>query len=162
MIPVNNIVPKNILFVCSGNACRSPMADGLLKKLLADKGITDITVRSCGTAASEKYRVPPFVMALMTERGVDLGGHRSTQVTREMVDAAGLILVMDEQHLRYFSLYFPDAVSKVHLLKEYVGLGRKGREIFDPIGQPDEVYAAAAELIEKCIRKLLKKLEKKA
>jgi protein-tyrosine-phosphatase len=134
------------------------MAAGIFNKLAADGGLGTVAA-SCGTHASSTYRVPPIVLQLMSERQVDLSRHRSTQITKQLVDDADLILAMDEQHINYIQSNFPQAAGRTFLLREYVK-DRKGHEIFDPIGQSEEVYRDTAEVIERCIEKLLKLLEK--
>lgn len=135
------------------------MAEALLRKAVADRGIANVSVRSRGTAASKSYRVPPIVVSLMAERGADLKGHKSTQLTRACVDSSDLILVMDEHHKQYISRHFQDAMDKVHFIKDYAGIRSKDREIFDPIGQPDEIYIKTLKEIETCVKKIIKRME---
>jgi len=77
------------------------MAEGLFKKMLADKGIKEIDVGSCGTGSLPTFRVPGIVLDLMKEEGVDLAGHKSRQITREIVDRSDLIFVMENLHKEY-------------------------------------------------------------
>lgn len=134
------------------------MAEGLFNRMAAERKLA-ATAASCGTHASNTYRVPPIVLQIMTERGVNLERHRSTQITKQHVENADCILAMDESHINYIQSNFPEAAARTHLLREFVK-DKKGREIFDPIGQSDEVYRATAETIERCLKKLLKILEK--
>lgn len=133
----------NILFVCTGNTCRSAMAEGLMKKAIAERGLADVSAASCGTGASVFFRVPPLVLQLMREAGADIVGHRSTQVDQTLVDRADLILVMENAHKEYIALCFPQSRNKMYLLKEYVHAGGD-TEITDPIGGSEEMYAGVA------------------
>ena len=160
---MNNLDDKkqlNVMFVCTGNACRSVMAEALFKKTLAEKSTQRINVKSRGTAASKTYRVPPIVLSLMSEKDIDLKGHKSTQLTKTCVETSDLILVMDEHHKQYISKHFPESLGKVFLIKDYAEVKSKHREIFDPIGQPDEVYFKAMKEIELCVKNISKKMEK--
>ena len=149
---------KKILFVCSGNTCRSVIAEGLFNAYTAQKNLGYIA-QSCGTHASETYRVPPIVAELMGERKVYLANHISTQISKKHVEDAACILAMDESHINYIQSTFPASAAKTFLLRVYVS-DKKGREIFDPIGQSEETYRATAEVIEHCIVKLIDQLEK--
>lgn len=144
----------NILFVCTGNTCRSAMAEGLLKKMFSEKGINIVSVSSCGTDASPLFYVPRIVLDIMARRGVDLSKHKSAAIDTDMVDNSDLIIVMDNYHRNNINSSFPNARGKVHLLKEFVK-AEGVPEIADPIGMPDEIYKYTAKEIEICISKLL-------
>jgi protein-tyrosine phosphatase len=111
---------KKILFVCTGNTCRSSMAAGIARKLLADRGIKDIEVLSAGTAAEPGAPASPEAVAAMAEAGVDISGHRTVRLTPELVRSADLILTMTRGHQRQVLQMVPEAQDKVHVLKEFV------------------------------------------
>ncbi len=137
----------NILFVCTGNTCRSVIAEYLLRKMASEND--KITVQSCGTAASANYRVPEIVKTLLAEEGLNPSAHVSTQINRRRVKNADVIFVMEKAHRDYILEMF-GGVQKVELLGG-------NEEIPDPIGQPDEVYAATFEIIKNNLRRLLLK-----
>lgn len=144
----------NILFVCTGNACRSVIAERLLIKMSQEKGMVSLSVRSCGTAASSLYRVPKQVVQFIDNEGAGLAGHKSTQVTRELVSWADLILVMENFQREYITLCFPEARKKVFLFKEYVN-AEGDKEIQDPMGRSDDMYEDTANAIKEYIEKLI-------
>ena len=139
-----------VLYVCTGNTCRSVLAEGYTKMFIRDHGFNRLTAVSCGTAASASYTVPPVVVKTLAKEGIDVAGHVSTPVSRELIDAADIILVMDNSHKEALLCRFLDARKKIHLLKEYTG-EKENLEIPDPISQPEEVYLQRAEEIKKCV-----------
>jgi protein-tyrosine-phosphatase len=147
----------DILFVCTGNTCRSAMAEWLTKKAVYEKKLEGIKVYSCGINTLPSFRVPPIVVSLMAKEGVDMHAHRATQITRQIVAASDLILVMAGEHKDFINSYFPEASGKTHLFKVYLGgIG----EIEDPIGHKDEVYIKTEQELKDCVTKLLDKLKK--
>ncbi|MBU2568278.1 MAG: hypothetical protein KJ967_05865 [Elusimicrobia bacterium] len=137
--------------MCTGNTCRSVLAEGYTKRLIMDEGFKRLTALSCGTAASVSYTVPGVVVRMLAKEDIDVSMHVSTPVSRELIDASDIILVMDNSHKEALLYRFLDARKKIHLLKEYAG-EKENREIPDPIGQPENVYQERAEEIKKYVR----------
>jgi protein-tyrosine-phosphatase len=141
-----------ILFVCTGNLCRSPMAEGILKKMLAEAGIQNIQVFSAGTIASGDYPVTRLTQQVASERGIDLSQHRSQYLSVQLVEKADLILVMERIHRKEIGEWFPNSRDKVYLLRSF-GDGESG-DIEDPIGGNQEVFELCYQLIESEINRI--------
>lgn len=120
-----------ILFVCTGNICRSAMAEAFLKQELAPiNGRSEVYVRSAGLQAEEGGKPPPEVLAVMEEFGLDISGHLAHRLCREDVDEADLILAMAMHNSSRLLTEYQEAVDRVFTLKEFVIQGEeKGREI---------------------------------
>ncbi|MFQ6057608.1 MAG: low molecular weight protein arginine phosphatase [Anaerolineae bacterium] len=140
---------KTILFVCTGNLCRSPMAVGLLKEQLKRHGRQgEYRVRSAGTWTLEGHPAAPYALQVMAERGLDIGDHRSHALTRGDVEAADLILVMTRGHQEAIEAEFPQARGKTYLLSEMVG---QSYDIPDPYGASLAMYRRCADELEDLI-----------
>ncbi|WP_379129971.1 low molecular weight protein arginine phosphatase [Paenibacillus sp. sgz500958] len=128
----------HILFVCTGNTCRSPMAEGLLRKLAKERGI-NLEVRSAGVSAITGTAVSRHAAAILRDEGItDVG--TSSQLNGELVSWADLVLTLTGGHKRHVLQYFPAAVSKTHTLKEYV---EDGTAAFEDLHELDSLYAQA-------------------
>jgi len=149
----------NILFVCTGNACRSPMAEGIAKRLWQEKGKEEIKIYSAGTAALPGLKATPLSIKIMKKRGISIDSHRSTPLNKKMVEEADLILVMEQRHKEEVLNISPFAEGKVFLLKHFA-LGIK-EEILDPIGGSEKTYQECAQEIEKSLQNLIWKLSEK-
>ena len=151
---------KNVLVVCTGNVCRSPMAKALIRKEIADRGLTpDVTIDSAGTYAMVDHPASGGSINAMAQRGLDISGHRAKQLTVELVNKADVILVMEERHRRSIFVTWPRAIMKTLLLSELSG-GHEG--IDDPYGGEQWEYDQTAEIIEGYVQRgmpaLLKRL----
>ncbi len=149
-----------ILFVCTGNTCRSPMAETLFNNDPAlDQLSFQVKASSAGIAARDGERAAPHARRLLNEEDIhDLEDHYSRPVTRELVDDAEIILVMTENQLMRLTALYPHLVDKAFTLKEFVSLGRANADIGDPIGEDLEKYRQTLEEIRVCIKKLMLKL----
>src|SRR6059036_4031752 len=135
---------KRILLVCTGNICRSPLAAALLERALVERGIQGIAVGSAGTGAWDGAPVSEGAYLVGLERGLDLSSHRARLLTRELVDAADLILTMARHHrARVDEL---GGESQVFVLGEYAG--REGDDVSDPFGGDLGVYRDTCQELE--------------
>src|SRR5437879_13541807 len=129
---------KQILLVCTGNICRSPLAAALLQRALAQRGINDLEVSSAGTGAWDGAPVSEGAYLVGLERGLDLSSHRARLLTRELVDSADLILTMARHHrARVDEL---GGEGHVFVLGEYAGREGDDAEVSDPFGGDLDVY----------------------
>ena len=127
---------KNILVVCVGNICRSPMAEALLRGAL--RGTDEISVESAGLGALVGHPASEHSVELMTEMGEDISAHRARQIHPDMVKAADLVLVMEAGHKRAIDDADPTARGKVHRLGEW-----QDKDIADPYRKPKQAYIEA-------------------
>jgi protein-tyrosine-phosphatase len=137
---------KKVLFVCTGNVCRSPMAEGIFRKMLEERGLAGaVDVDSAGTWALEGRPPTPLAVDAVAAMGVDIGDHRARTVTAEDLQEADLVLVMEEAHRRSLFYLAPELSHKVFLLSEMAG---EHEEIADPYGTNDpENYVFTARKI---------------
>ena len=132
-----------VLFVCTGNTCRSPMAEVALRKLIADSKVKNLVVSSAGTSGGEGFPATTFAAEAVKMWELNLNEHESSALTKELIERADVTLVMTERHLRHVFALAPDSESKVFLLKEYPERYSEGGEIDDPIGCSLDVYNSA-------------------
>jgi protein-tyrosine-phosphatase len=122
----------HIIFVCTGNTCRSPMAEGLLRQALSARGIDHVTVASAGTGAWEGAPASEGAYLVGLEHGLDLSEHRARLLTRDLVREADLVLTMSGHHLARVAELGGE--HKVHLLGAYAGRDAGRAEVTDPFG----------------------------
>lgn len=134
----------HILFVCTGNTCRSPMAEALLNKE-SNKN----TAESAGMFVPYPSHASKNAITVMGEYGIDISSHRSRQVTDAMAEKADLILTMTEGHKKALLTVFPHIAEKTFTLPEYAGT--QG-DIEDPFGGDKALYRACAESIRSFIK----------
>jgi protein-tyrosine phosphatase len=148
------IMFKNILFVCTGNICRSPMGEELLRQFLAESK-PDVKISSAGIGALVNKSAASEVRELMAKKGFDVAPHRGRQITPEIALAADLILTMEQHHNQYVEKLCPSAKGRTFLLGKW---NEEDDEIPDPYRMPIQVYANVLELIEQGCRDWVKRL----
>lgn len=133
---------KNILMVCLGNICRSPMAEALLQRYSNQHGL-GLCVSSVGLTAMVGCEADPNAIKLMLARGMDISGHRPQQLTAFHLHAADLILVMDSQQQQEVGCISPSVYGKVHQIGRWSSF-----TVFDPYMKPYNEFEACFALIE--------------
>ncbi|HAH20244.1 MAG: threonylcarbamoyl-AMP synthase [Omnitrophica WOR_2 bacterium GWF2_43_52] len=146
---------KRVLFICTGNSCRSVMAQGLLSKVLREKNRVDVEVLSAGVGAFNGLAPTSETLALLSREGVNLSAYRSQRVNRIMLKSSDLILVMDAMQQARVVELAPNVEKRVYLLKEFARLSLDNVNIPDPIGQGMDYYEKTFFTIKEAIEKIV-------
>lgn len=137
-----------ILFVCSGNTCRSPIAEYLCKSILVNH--KEIEISSAGIFARENDKPSSYAVEVMEEKGIDISSHRSRKLNRTLVEEASLIFVMTNEQAKLLKELFPEFEYKIFTLGS--------EDIEDPYGGSIEKYREIRDKIEEEIKKFVKNM----
>ncbi|MBV8376863.1 MAG: serine hydroxymethyltransferase [Verrucomicrobia bacterium] len=144
---------KNILFVCTGNVCRSPMAEGLFRHMVANR--PDIRVRSAGVSTIPGQPPSPHAVDVLAELRIDISKLRSLPLSEELVAGASCIIAMTRSHMESIHYLFPEAAEKTFLLREFEEHA-PSLDVSDPIGLNREAYEATRDIIRRALPGILK------
>lgn len=152
---------ESILFVCLGNICRSPFAAALATRRLAELGLVGVRCDSAGIRTTQGARPPQEAVEVSTAYQLSIEGHRPQLLTRELVEANDLIVVMEAGQLHHVRESYPDAAASVVLLSLFDAMVTRGFEryhIVDPFGQPRSAFDACYGRIDRALTPLLRQL----
>ncbi len=154
--PNENDATYTIMFVCSGNSCRSPMAEGILQKHLFERYNDRVIVHSTGTLGIHNNPATLNAINVAQEKGVDISRHKSKGLTQQYMADADLVFALAENHIDFIETYFPEYKENVFLLKGFATDSDKPRRlsIDDPIGQSVRVYRKVISEIEKELNRI--------
>lgn len=148
----------NILIVCTGNTCRSPMAEAILKKELKDTGKSDdkYTIISAGISTINGMNASGNAIEVLREKDIDLLGHKSRVITLDLINKADIILTMTKSHKDILMQLAPEYIDKIYTFREFAGLEKL--DISDPFGGSLDVYRNTLIEISDTVSKVIEKL----
>ncbi len=145
---------KRVVFICTGNSCRSVMAEALLKKILQEKGRQDVEVLSAGTMMLSGLSVSSGTKEVLAREGIDVSTHLSQKMTRDMAHSCDLILVMERIHEDAVIRLAPEVRNRVFLLKEFAKINDGRPDVADPIGRSADFYEKTFLIIKEAVERI--------
>ncbi len=149
-LPFPLFVLKHVLFVCTGNVCRSPMAEMLFRELVSELG--DFKVSSAGVGAMPGQPASQHTADLLRAEGIDPANFKSQPLTYELMRDATHIFAMSAQHLLVMEHDFPELMDKAYLVTEFAADDKlRGRDVADPIGMGRKAYEETRDMLRACL-----------
>lgn len=143
---------RRILMVCTGNICRSPVAEAVMRQRLAGR---DFIVSSAGIAAMVGWPADSSAQAIALQHGLDVSAHRARQLNQALLAEHDLVLTLDQSHNDWINLRLPQFRGRAHKLLKW----QNNRDVEDPYRKPAEVFARVHEDIELGVNDWLQKLQ---
>jgi len=148
-----------VMLICTGNICRSAMAQGMLKNIVEDKKI-NVQVYSCGIYAEDGDYATYNAIEAAKYHDVDISNHRATNIKNSQIEEMDIILCATNSHKNMVIAMYPHLVTKIFTMKEYAEIDEDGKnmDIKDPWGYDMETYKNCIEEINMCLEKIIEKL----
>lgn len=147
---------KKILVVCTGNACRSPMAEGFLKKQLNPE--EGFVILSEGISAADGLMPTDYAVEVMSEEHINISSYRTKPFSMDFARAADVILVMSKVHKDFILDIMPEIKDKIFLYNEFAGIKSGNEDIEDPIGQPLSTYRSVRDHIKQATEAIVRRI----
>lgn len=148
------VATKTILFVCTGNSCRSVMAEYVMRNVLKTRGRANVEVSSAGVMMLDGMGASDATVEILGGEGLDASGHRSRRITPEMLKKTDMIVAMASAHEERILGMAPQVKNRLFLLKEFAAMKNRDLDVPDPIGRPIEFYAQILAIIKDAVNKI--------
>jgi len=150
-----------IMFICTGNICRSAMAHALMEKKIQDNQLEDIQIYSAGIFAETGDKATYSAIEVMEEYGVDLTKHKATHISQANVEQMDLVLCATTSHKYSVLQMYGNLKGKVYTMKQYANINKDEQDldIKDPWGYDIEIYRFCAAEIDRCLEELIQKIK---